>query len=108
MAQVQLDGRTITGWDAFHDQCTTAFGFPGFYGRNMNAWIDCLTDVRSGDGMSRFELGPEELLIIEVLDAEAFNRQVPEVFDALVECTASVNRRQIEAGERPALYLLVR
>ena len=108
MAHVHLDGATIGDWNAFHDRCAAAFGFPAFYGRNMDAWIDCLTYVREGDGMSRFELGPEEPLVIEVTGAEAFNRRLPEVFDALVECAAFVNQRQVDAGERPALHLLFR
>ena len=108
MAQVRLCGATIRDWDAFHDQSAAAFGFPAFYGRNMNAWIDCLTYVRDGDGMSRFTLGPNEALVIEVLDTEAFNRQAPEVFDAFVACTAFVNQRHASANEIPALQILFR
>jgi len=74
----------------------------------MNAWIDCLTYVREGDGMSRFVLGPTEPLVIDILETRAFNSQAPEILDALVECTASVNQRQFDAGEIPALYLLFR
>jgi hypothetical protein len=72
----------------------------------MNAWIDCLTYVREGDGMSRYVLGPDEPLIIEVRGTESLNKRVPEVVDALVECAAAVNRRQLELGEKPALQLL--
>lgn len=99
---------TIDGWDAFHDQCAAAFGFPSFYGRNMNAWIDCLTYVREGNGMSRFTLGAEEPLVVEVLATESFKRRVPEVFGALVECAAAVNQRHVAAGEIPALHLVFR
>ena len=41
---VRIDGDRIVDWDTFHNVFTEAFGFPGFYGRNMNAWIDCLTN----------------------------------------------------------------
>lgn len=108
MPQVQLDGATIGDWRTFHDQCAAAFGFPAYYGRNMNAWIDCLTYIREGDGMSRFELGPEAPLVIEVLEAREFKRRAPDVFDALVECTAAVNQRHVAAGEVPALHLVLR
>jgi hypothetical protein len=77
VAHVRLDGAKMRHWDAFHDECAAAFGFPAFYGRNMNAWIDCLTYVREGDGMSRFELGPDEPLVIEVLGTAEFNRGPP-------------------------------
>lgn len=108
MPHVHLDGARMRTWDAFHDHCADVLGFPTFYGRNMHAWIDCLTYVREGDGMSRFELGPDEALVFEVLGAEEFNRRAPEIFDALVECAAFVNRRQVDAGERPALQFLFR
>jgi RNAse (barnase) inhibitor barstar len=106
VAHACLDGKAITDWRAFHHECAQVFGFPDFYGRNMNAWIDCLTYVREGDGMSRYVLGPDEPLIIEVRETESLKNRVPEVLDALVECAAAVNLRQRELGERPALQLL--
>jgi len=108
VAHAHLDGTIISGWDVFHDQCADALGFPPFYGRNMNAWIDCLTYVREGDGMSRFVLGPEEPLVIELSGTKVLKSQLPEIVDALVECTAAVNTRQVEMGEQPALHLLFR
>ena len=107
MADVRIDGRKIRDWQTFHDACARAFGFPDVYGRNMNAWIDCLTYVREGDGMSRFELGSTDVLRIEVEGAEAFSKQAPEVFVAFLECTAVVNRRHRESGEIPALHLVL-
>jgi len=108
VARIQLDGAAIRDWDAFHDQSAAAFGFPAFYGRNMHAWRDCLHYVRDGDGMSRFVLGREEVLVIEVLETETFNRQAPEIFDSFVESVALVNRGQVDAGEIPALHILLR
>ena len=43
--QVAIDCRELTNWDSYHDAFAAAFGFPDFYGRNMNAWIDCLTSL---------------------------------------------------------------
>ena len=108
MARAQLDGSRITDWDSFHSQCAEVFGFPDFYGRNMNAWIDCLTYIREGDGMSRFVLGPEDPLVIEVLDSQTLRQQAAEVFEALVDCTAFVNIRHIEMGQEPAIHLVFR
>ena len=51
---VKLDTARIADWDSFHDVCAQALGFPGFYGRNMNAWIDCMTSLdEPRDGMTR-------------------------------------------------------
>jgi hypothetical protein len=73
---------------------------------NMNAWIDCLSYLDQEDRMSRFTLGKGEVLHIEISDTEDFNSRLPEIFDALVECSAFVNRRYIDDGKSPVLSLL--
>ncbi len=108
MALAQLDGKQMLDWSSFHTECANVFGFPPFYGRNMNAWIDCLTYVREGDGMSRYTLGPEDFLTIEVLNSEILRHTAPEIYDALVECTNFVNDRNMDADEKPALRLVFR
>ncbi|MDQ3798875.1 MAG: barstar family protein [Acidobacteriota bacterium] len=89
MTKFRLETKRITDWASFHLVCEEAFGFPAYYGRNMNAWIDC---------MSSFETD-EEIIQVEITDTEDFNRRLPEIFDALVECTAFVNNRYINSGE---------
>jgi RNAse (barnase) inhibitor barstar len=108
MAVVRLDGNTITDWASFHAACKAAFGFPDFYGNNMDAWIDCLSSLRDDDGMSKFVLKPDEVLQIEVLHSDVLRRRAPEILDALEECTAAVNERYVENGEKPALELVLR
>jgi hypothetical protein len=106
MAMVRLDTSSITDWDSFHRTCRDVFGFPDFYGMNMNAWIDCLTYLDEGDGMSRFHLAPNETLNIEVSDTESFKSRLPEIFDALVVCSADVNQRYLQRGKAPLLSLV--
>lgn len=108
MPSVFLDGRHIGNWRAFHAECQIQFGFPDFYGRNMNAWIDCLSSLRDNDGMSKFVLGRDDILQIEVLYADALRRKAPEILEALEECTDEVNERYAENGEKPALSLHLR
>lgn len=108
MHAVFLDGRYIGNWRAFHAECQILFGFPDFYGRNMDAWIDCMSSLRDADGMSKFVLGPDEVLQIEVLYADVLRHKAPEILEALEECTAEVNERYAENGEKPALSLLLR
>ena len=107
MAQANIDGAHVTGWEAFHSVCAAEFGFPEFYGRNMDAWIDCLTYLYDGDGMSRFTLEPGELLRIGVVNAARWRRQAPETLDALVDCTAFVNQRYLATGQAPPLHLVL-
>jgi len=106
MAQVHLDGDSITDWDTFHSVCAEKFGFPDFYGRNMDAWIDCLSYINEGDGMCRFVLEQNELLLIRVANTKHFNERVPDVFSSLVECTAFVNQRLLDAGDEPRLAIV--
>lgn len=93
-------------WESFHKVCKTEMGFPDFYGMNMNAWIDCLSYLDEDAGMTRFRLVENELLHIEINEAEDFKSRLPEIFDALVECAAFVNRRYVEAGKTPSLSLV--
>ena len=106
MAMVRIKSQAITDWQSFHNIFKREMGFPDFYGMNMNAWIDCLTYLDEGDGMSRFQLSEGEMLHIEITETEDFKARVPEVFDALVECSAAVNRRYTEAGKMPMLSLI--
>jgi RNAse (barnase) inhibitor barstar len=105
MARVRLDTRKIVDWPTFHDACALAFGFPGFYGRNMNAWIDCLTDLRMDGGMSRVHLAAGEVLHVEMAAWNDFQRRLPHIAQALVECSEVVNDRLQEQGEEPVLAL---
>ncbi|HEY0429428.1 MAG TPA: barstar family protein [Pyrinomonadaceae bacterium] len=102
MAFVRLETKQITDWASFHLVCKEAFGFSGFYGMNMNAWIDCLSYLTEDDGMTRFVLSRDEMLHIEITDTKDFNSRQPEIFDALVECAAFVNSRY----EKPKLSLI--
>ena len=106
MATVRLETSKISNWDSFHAACREAFGFPDFYGMNMNAWIDCLTYLDEGDGMSRFHLALGEKLHIEITDTEMFSSRLPEIFSALIDCSAFVNDRYVAAGKPPALSLV--
>ena len=107
MAHVSIRTEVIPDWTTFHEEFKRAMGFPDFYGMNMNAWIDCLTYLYEGDGMSRFHLAPGEMLHIEVPGARGFRSRLPEIFDALIDCTSFVNTRHTEMGQSPAISLVL-
>lgn len=106
MAFVRLNSEQISDWASFHLVCKEAFGFPDFYGKNMNAWIDCMSYLSEDDGMTKFTLTKDEMLHIEITDTKNFSSRLPEIFDAIVECSAFVNNRYIEAGEIPRISLI--
>lgn len=88
-AVVTVDGRALATWDGFHDAMARAFDFPGYYGRNLDAWIDCVSER-------------DRLTVLELDHAD----DVPaEILHDLVECAAFVNWRRRERGA-PAVLLL--
>lgn len=107
MAHVVFNTNSIIDWDAFHDHCAVVFGFPEFYGRNMNAWIDCLTYLSDDDRMSRFNLGEGEQLFIHIVDFEDFSNRVPDISSAFMKCTAFVNCRNLADANQPKLVLVL-
>jgi len=95
----------VTDWETFHDVFAEALGFPDFYGRNMDAWIDCLTYADEEDGMRNVTVSSGDVLALQLEDVDTFAQRCPEQYAALVECAAFVNWRRIETGQRPILAL---
>ena len=99
-------GRNIRDWHSFHDEFNRVFGFPAFYGRNMDAWIDCMTSLdREEDGLTSIHVAPGSVLGREIEDAGYLKREHPEQYQAIVECAAFVNWRRIERDSPPILAL---
>ncbi|MBK7585531.1 MAG: barstar family protein [Myxococcales bacterium] len=103
---VNIDGSRITDWASFHDVFAEALGFPGFYGRNMNAWIDCMTSLDdAGAGMTSIHVPPGQVLTLALDHVDDVVKRCPEIYEALVDCTAFVNWRRIDSGRDPVLAL---
>ncbi|MEO1278518.1 MAG: barstar family protein [Planctomycetota bacterium] len=103
---IRIDGDQITGWSSFHDVFAEVLGFPEFYGRNMAAWVDCLTSLDCPeDGMTSIHVSPPAVLTIQIDNAAQWLRRDREMFRAMVDAVAFVNWRRIETGE-PAVVCL--
>lgn len=105
MAAVQLDGANITDWDSFHTASATAFGFPAFYGRSLDAWVDSLSYLRDDENMSKFLLKPNEVLEITIDNANILRATNPDLLEEITFCIAGINERYDDYGEKPALAL---
>ena len=46
MAEIVLDGAELWSMEAVHDRFVQALALPEWYGRNLDALFDCLTDLR--------------------------------------------------------------
>ena len=108
MATVTLDGERIDDAAAFHAASQAAFGFPGFYGHTMDAWVDCLSYLRDDDAMSSIRLGEQEVLTIELLHTDALRQKAPELLEEIGFLVEAINERYDDYGEQPALKLVLR
>ncbi len=94
MKTISIDVSGISDWTAFHDFFAKTFGFPTYYGKNMNAWIDCMGDVLLG-----------ESIFLHINRAKGLKERCPDIWDALIECSAFLNYRQHEVGKGPVISL---
>jgi RNAse (barnase) inhibitor barstar len=106
MPVVHIPTSKITDWDSFHRVFAEVMGFPAFYGRNMSAWIDCMSSLdKPEDGMSKIHCVPPDVVVLHLENAKTFREQLRELYDAVVEGTAFVNYRRLEAGDPAVLTL---
>lgn len=102
---VQIDCSKITNRDTFHNLFRDTLGFPDFYGRNMDAWIDCMTSLDEDDGMTSIVIKPGEVLTLQLDHYKDFKSRCPDLLNDLIECSAFVNWRRIDTDE-PAILAL--
>lgn len=104
--EIRIDLGAVDGSDAFHDTFARQLGFPTFYGRNMDAWIDCMTDLDApGAAMTSMHVRPGTVLVLVLEGVAGFAERCPEQYSALLECAAFVNWRRRERGEPAVLAL---
>ena len=96
---VTVDCSKISNWASFHDAFAEAFGFPSFYGRNMDAWIDCMSALDSPrDGLTSINCNPGEVVTLVLENVNVLIANERQIYDALIECAAFVNLRRIGLG----------
>jgi RNAse (barnase) inhibitor barstar len=103
---IRIDTKAITDWTTFHTIFAETFGFPDYYGRNIDAWIDCMTYLNDADVTdTAVKARPGEVVVLHLEHVVDFKKRCPEIYDAIIECSAFVNYRQIEVGSDPVLAL---
>jgi hypothetical protein len=79
--RVTVDMSSIESWDSFHTVFKEALGFPDFYGRNMDAWIDCLTSLDTPeDGLTAVHAPVGGVMVLELPGARALKARCPDIF----------------------------
>lgn len=106
MRTVRIQTSVIADEIALHREFASVMGFPGFYGANWNAWIDCMSYLTSPEaGMTVFHLASDEELRVELVDGNSLKARCPKVFEALAECAETVNGRLKGHGERARITI---
>ena len=106
ISNVTIDCDEIVDCDAFHSVFAQKLGFPDYYGRNIDAWIDCMTSVDApGDGLTTVHCEKGSIFTIDLLNIKDLKRRQPDIHEAILACSAFVNWRRIEAGEKAVLAL---
>ena len=102
MAHVRLRTADIVDRASFHAECQRALGFPGFYGANWDAWNDCMGYLRDPSAeMTGVHLAGDELLHLELPNAEALGERAPDVLRNLIACTAFVTSIAVSRRRSP-------
>jgi RNAse (barnase) inhibitor barstar len=102
---VHLDSTRIVDEESFHSLFQKTLGFPDFYGRNMDAWIDMMSSLDDPEPMTAVTVPEGRVLVLVIDQAEDFRKRCPDLYDDLVECSAFVNWRRVEASYEPILCL---
>jgi hypothetical protein len=103
---VRIPTARIRDWDTFHQVFAELLGFPAFYGRNMDAWIDCMSSITDPSAdMTQVHIDPGGVLALHLDGAAEFAHRCPDQYAALVECAAFVNWQCTDRGYPPLLAL---
>ncbi|QND50283.1 barstar family protein [Rhizobium lusitanum] len=106
VAVIELDGKQLIGHDNFHKEFAATFGFPSFYGQNMDAWIDCMSCLSApGEQMTSLAVQAGKILTIKINNYRYFKENGPEQWINLLECAAFVNWRELQQGRDPLIAL---
>jgi RNAse (barnase) inhibitor barstar len=87
----------IVGWPSFHDEFSRAFLFFDGYGRNRDAWIDCMTDLHGPKALSGLRLPAGESIEIVLNGSAAVANSYPEIFAELLRLVRYANNLYAEA-----------
>ncbi len=89
-----LDAGAFADLERFHDEMTFKLGLPGWYGRNFDALLDCLSSI--GNAQSNlcehweWRTGKQLVLLVQDFSTDLVNS---ELLLAFLDVVASANQR---------------
>lgn len=103
--ELEIDFSGVSDLNSMHKLLMEKFGFPDFYGKNVNALIDCLTSLRHPeDRMTNIHLASGEVLSLVVKSLPMDNLLILNNFLIAIQ---SVNERYINRGEAAVILLVL-
>jgi hypothetical protein len=103
---IRIDARRLSDSAALHATMSEAFGFPDWYGRNLDALVDCLAHLDDPKaGMSRVQVFPGQVALLALDHVDDPDQPRSEPLRKLLDVVAFVNWRRLEMGQPPVLAL---
>ena len=96
----QIDGSVIVDWDSFHDEFQKQLGFFDGYGRNMDAWNDCMRDMYTNGeykSLTKFDLSDGDTFTLVVVNTAQRKRNAEEVFSAFKGSDSALQHLHVQA-----------
>jgi RNAse (barnase) inhibitor barstar len=106
LTRISVNGATIVNWPSFHDEFSRAFRFFEGYGRNRDAWIDCMTDLHGPKALSGLRLPTGESIEIVLNDSATVAKSHPEIFAELLRLVRYANNLYAEAQKDVRITLI--
>ena len=97
----RIDGAKIVDWDTFHDEFQRQLGFFDGYGRNMDAWNDCMRDMYTNGeykSLTKFEQNDGDTFTLVVTNSAQWRENAPDVYSAFEDCSSFYNSERVHFG----------
>lgn len=102
---VNIPCEEIVDSPTFHGVLARELKFFDGYGHNLDALIDCLSDLHGENALSSLPLSADETLIILLSGSEGLAERHPEILGDLFGCVAAANVRYREWGSTARVQL---
>ena len=92
-----INGSQVKDWDSFHREFQDRMGFFDDYGKNNNAWLDCMTDMYTNgeyQSLTKFNLDDGDRFILRISNAEQWKNISPETFYAFIDLCVFANEER--------------
>jgi RNAse (barnase) inhibitor barstar len=103
MKIISIDCSKIKCWETFHELFSETLGFPDYYGRNLNALIDCLDDSEQSTALAK--IACNEVFCLFLNEVKILKQHHLDMFIAILDCVMFVNWRAVQAGRAPKIML---